>query len=81
MSPNLHVIYITNLTHAMPHNNASALRNLGIKAAKGEFIQLMDDDERFEPDYLETSLHLWDHYHAKIRKDFVLTPTLMYRKT
>ena len=41
----------------------------------------MDDDERFEDDYLERSLALWDHYHDKLKKDFVLTPTLMYRKT
>ncbi len=76
---NIH--YITNLTHTMPHNNASALRNLGIKIAKGEFIQLMDDDERFEEDYLERSLALREEYRSKLGKDFVLTPTLMYRKT
>lgn len=73
--------YITNLTHTMPHNNASVLRNLGIKEAKGQFIQLMDDDEQFEDDYLEKSLSVWDSYHVKLKKDFVLTPTLMYRKT
>ncbi|HBB04857.1 TPA: hypothetical protein DCZ39_08490 [Patescibacteria group bacterium] len=72
---------MTNLTHIIPHNNASALRNLGIKEAKGKFIQLMDDDERFEDDYLEKSLALWDQYHKKISTDFVLTSTLMYRKT
>jgi len=76
---NIH--YITNLTHTIPYNNASALRNLGIKAAKWTFIQLMDDDERFEEDYLERSLSFWDEYHALLKKDFVLTPTLMYRKT
>lgn len=75
------VRYITNLSHAMPHNNASILRNFGIKEAKGQFIQLMDDDEQFEDDYLERSLSLWDSYHVKLKKDFVLTPTLMYRKT
>ena len=63
------------------HNNASYNRNIGIKHAKGEFIQLMDDDEWFETDYLENSLKLWDNYHRMIKKDFVLTPTLMYRKT
>jgi len=29
---NIH--YISELTHAIPHNNASALRNLGIKQAQ-----------------------------------------------
>lgn len=76
---NIH--YVSEKTNAIPHNNASALRNLWINEAIGEFIQLMDDDERFEDDYLERSLALWDHCHDKLKKDFVLTPTLMYRKT
>ena len=41
----------------------------------------MDDDERFDDDYLEKSLALREMYHEKLDKDFVLTPTLMYRKT
>lgn len=41
----------------------------------------MDDDERFEDDYLEISLALRNDYREKLGKDFVLTPTLMYRKT
>ncbi len=76
---NIH--YITSLIHAIPHNNASALRNLWIKAAKGQFIQLMDDDEWFDKDYLEKSLSLRNTYHVKLHKDIVITPTLMYRKT
>jgi len=43
--------------------NASELRNYGIKAAKGEFILLMDDDEWFEDDYLHNYLLLRDKYH------------------
>lgn len=73
------------ITHAnsdfRPQNNASYNRNFGIKAAKGEYIQLMDDDEWFEDDYLENSLALRDEYRERLGKDFVLTPTLMYRKT
>ena len=76
---NIH--YISELTHAIPHNNASALRNLGIKQAQWQYIQLMDDDEQFDDAYLETSLTLRHHYHTILHKDFVLTPTLMYRKT
>lgn len=75
------VTFITNLIYSMPHANASALRNMGIREAQGEYIQLMDDDERFKDDYLERSLALRDHYHKILKKDFVLTPTLMYRKT
>ncbi len=76
---NIH--YISESITALPHNNASALRNLWINEAIGDFIQLMDDDEWFEDDYLERSLALRDEYHIKLKKDFVLTPTLMYRKT
>lgn len=75
------IVYVTNLTHTIPYNNASALRNLGIKEAQGEFIQLMDDDERLEEDYLERSFMFWNEYRVIVKKDFVLTPTLMYRKT
>jgi len=39
------------------------------------------DDELFDDDYLEKSLILRNHYHDTLKKDFVLTPTLMYRKT
>lgn len=41
----------------------------------------MDDDEQFENDYLEKNIHLWEKYKHILKKDFVLTPTLMYRKT
>lgn len=61
--------------------NASTLRNYGIHAAQGEFILLMDDDEWFEDDYLAQNVSLWEKYRNIIKKDFVLTPTLMYRKT
>lgn len=64
-----------------PQKNASYNRNFGIKAAKGEYIQLMDDDEWIEDDYLERSLALREEYREKLDKDFILTPTLMYRKT
>ena len=50
-------------------------------AARGEFILLMDDDERFDEQYLEQNLQLWAKYKGIISQDFVLCPTLMYRKT
>ena len=86
---NIH--YITNLNSSLRSKrdandpkiggNASELRNYGIKAAKGDFILLMDDDERFENDYLENNISSRAGYRAVVGKDFVLCPTLMYRKT
>lgn len=74
--------FITNLNSNLhPHNNASYLRNFGIEAAEGEFILLMDDDEWFPNDYLQKSLELRFKYREELGRDFVLTPTLMYRKT
>jgi glycosyltransferase involved in cell wall biosynthesis len=61
--------------------NASQLRNYGIKEARGEFVLLMDDDEWFPDDYLEKYFYYRDLYRKRIGKDFVLCPTLMYRKT
>ncbi|MCX6823093.1 MAG: glycosyltransferase [candidate division SR1 bacterium] len=61
--------------------NASQLRNYGIKAAKGEFILLLDDDNLFDNDYLEKYFQFRDIHRKHIGKDFVLCPTLMYRKT
>ncbi len=61
--------------------NASTLRNYWIRSAKGEYILLMDDDERFDNEYLHKNILLRKQYRAIIKKDFVLTPTLMYRKT
>lgn len=80
-TPNIR--YITNLnSNLKPNtNNASYLRNFGIEASEGEFIQLMDDDERFPENYLEQSLELRFTYREELGRDFVLTPTLMYRKT
>ena len=87
--PRIH--YITNLNSSfhtqrddkepMIGGNASTLRNYGIKYAQGEFILLMDDDEWFEDDYLEKNISLRITYKSIIKKDFVLTPTLMYRQT
>lgn len=74
--------FITNVnSDFVPWQWVSYVRNYWIEIAKWEFINLMDDDEDFEADYLQKSLDLREKYREKIWKDFVLTPTLMYRKT
>jgi hypothetical protein len=57
------------------------VRNYGIKIANTPFINLFDDDELFESDYLKRSFDLRNRQYQNIKKDFVLVPTLMFRKT
>ena len=89
--PHGNIHYITNLNSSFRTQrdaqepmigwNASTLRNYWITTAKGEFILLMDDDEWFEDDYIEKNIYFWAKYKHILKQDFVLTPTLMYRKT
>jgi glycosyltransferase involved in cell wall biosynthesis len=72
VSKDQRISFITNLNSSfrskrdkndpMIGGNASQSRNYGIKIAKGEFILLMDDDERFEDDYIEQYLSFWHTY-------------------
>lgn len=79
---NLNISFFTNLNSKfIPWKWASYVRNFGINKAKTEFINLMDDDEFFHPEYLQQSLDLREKLKNQIQKDFVLTPTLMYRQT
>ena len=57
------------------------MRNYGIQVASSEFINLMDDDERFDDDYIQKSMDYREKFRDIVGRDFVLTPTLMYRKT
>lgn len=59
----------------------SYVRNFGIQIADAEFMQLFDDDVVFDKHFLEESFSIRQTVRKKIKKDFVLTPTLMYRKT
>jgi GT2 family glycosyltransferase len=73
---------ISNLeSNFIPSKWVSYVRNFWIDMAKWEFINLMDDDEDFDADYLQKSLDLRKKYRTQIWKNFVLTPKLIYRKT
>ena len=60
---------------------ASYVRNFGILQAKGEFIQLFDDDNRFDPNYLDTALKLYKEKKNELKSEVVITPSLYYRDT
>ena len=74
--------FITNQnSDFIPWKWASYVRNYWISKAKWEFINLMDDDEDFWAEYLEKSVKLREKYYKIVWKKFILTPTLIYRKT
>ncbi len=60
---------------------ASYIRNFGIKNAKGSYIQLFDDDNEIDPQYLEHTLKLHQTYTQRYQKEVIITPTLMWRNT
>lgn len=45
-----------------PEQGLSAARNCGIRAAQGEFIAIIDDDERINPDFLKAYVELFDEH-------------------
>lgn len=91
VSPDDRVRFITNLNSSFRSKrdandpriwwNASQLRNYWIAASRGDFILLVDDDDWFDDDYLEKYFQFRDQYTHMFHNDFVLCPTLMYRKT
>lgn len=78
-------------THFFTNNNsdfnpnhgwwASYVRNFGIQKAKGEFIQLFDDDNEVEPDFLEECLKKRKNLNSNSRWEYVILPSLYYRDT
>ncbi len=78
-------------THFITNNNsdfnpdhkwwASYVRNFGIQNAKWEFIQLLDDDNEIEPDFLENCMKKWEEFTEKTKSECVILPSLYYRDT
>lgn len=60
---------------------ASYVRNYGIKHAKGQFIQLFDDDNAFDADYLEKALQYYKRFSKQYQTEVLITPTLLRRTT
>lgn len=55
------------------------MRNYGIQQAQGKWIQLFDDDNRFHPTYLATSMQLYKERSIQEKKEVIITPTLLWR--
>ncbi len=60
---------------------ASYVRNFGIQKAKWEFIQLFDDDNEVEADFLEKCLEKRENLNSKDSWEYVILPSLYYRDT
>lgn len=76
---NIHIF--SNINSEFLHNNVGGMRNFWAQKAKWEYILFMDDDEDIYADYLTKAIEYWKKYRNILNKDFVLTPTLMYRHT
>ena len=78
-------------THFFTNNNsvfnpdhwwwASYVRNFGIQNVKGEFIQLFDDDNEVESDFLEKCLKKREEITSETKSECVILPSLYYRDT
>ena len=66
-----------------PHHDwwASYVRNFWLKQAKGEFIQLFDDDNEVAPDFLEKCLKKREEKTLETKFECVILPSLYYRNT
>lgn len=60
---------------------ASYVRNYGAQVAQGAYIQYMDDDGIFEPDYIHSMLTRYELVSTALAKDCITSPTIMYRDT
>ena len=82
---------IINRTNFFTNNNsdfnpnhgwwASYVRNFGIQNVKGEFIQLLDDDNEVAPDFLEKCLKMREEKTSETKSECVILPSLYYRDT
>ena len=78
-------------THFFTNNNsnfnpnhgwwASYVRNFWLQRATGEFIQLFDDDNEVEPDFLGKCLKKRENLNSKDEWEYVILPSLYYRDT
>lgn len=80
---------IMKCTHFFTNNNsvfnpdhgrwASYVRNFGVQNVKAEFVQLFDDDNEVESDFLKKCLKKREEITAETKSECVVLPSLYYR--
>lgn len=70
-------------TSFTPHSKgwASYVRNVWIDNAIWEYIQLLDDDNEIDADYLEKTIKHYQRFKNHYKKEVIITPTLLRRNT
>ena len=62
-------------------NNASYVRNFGIQQADTELIQLFDEDNGFDENYLEKAVQYYDEQKKQLQQKVVICSSMYYRDT
>lgn len=88
---NNHGLEVVNRTYFFTNNNsdfdpnhtwwASFVRNFWINKAQWDFIQLFDDDNTVNPEFLEDCLNKWEIFTHINNCECVILPSLYYRNT
>ena len=60
---------------------ASYVRNFALQQVDTELVQLFDDDNGFDEEYLRQAILHYDHMRQQTRSEVIITPTLVYRDT
>ena len=60
-------------------NNASYVRNFWLKKADTELVQLFDDDNGFDEEYLQRAVAYYDEFKEKKKTEVVICSTMLYR--
>ena len=75
---------ITNLNSSFSPQSpwwVCSARNFWISLAKGDFIQLFDDDNEVDPCFLSEELSYYALLHQQYQTEIILCPTLKYKDT
>ncbi|GHW02981.1 hypothetical protein AGMMS50249_7670 [candidate division SR1 bacterium] len=72
----LDIQWIASLRSYGQSSNASHVRNLGLKAVKTELVQLFDDDNAFDENYLARAVRHYDNLKKELNTEVVICGTV-----